>query len=87
MKKMKQLPAAEVHHMMLVFIDAVAERTVVILEINGASRIGVLHRSYGLRDSNGACGDLDPWGPQARRCSLELGYRNGGRPCSELPVA
>jgi hypothetical protein len=34
MKDMKQLSSAEVHHLMLVFVDAVTERTVVILEIN-----------------------------------------------------
>ena len=47
MKKMKQLPPADVHHLMLVFVDAVTERAVVILEINGpfASR----HASLGVR--------------------------------------
>ena len=43
MKKMKQLPPADVHHLMLVFVDAVTERAVVILEINGPLRVGMLH--------------------------------------------
>ncbi len=43
MKKMKQLPSAEVHHLMLVFVDPVTERAVVILEINGSLRVGMLH--------------------------------------------
>jgi len=43
MKKVKQLPSADVHHLMLVFVDAVTERAVVILEINGSLRVGMLH--------------------------------------------
>jgi hypothetical protein len=43
MKKMEQLPSADVHHLMLVLVDAIAERAVVILEINGPLRVGVLH--------------------------------------------
>lgn len=43
MKNMKQLPPAHVHHLMLVFVDAVTERAVVILEINGPLRVGMLH--------------------------------------------
>jgi len=43
MKKMKQLPPADVHHLMLVFVDAVTERAVVILEINGPLRVGMFH--------------------------------------------
>ena len=43
MKKMEQLPPADVHHLMLVFVDAVTERAVVILEINGPLRVGMLH--------------------------------------------
>jgi hypothetical protein len=43
MKKMKQLPPADVHHLMLVFVDAVTEWAVVIFEINGPLRVGMLH--------------------------------------------
>ena len=43
MKMMKQLPSVDVHHLMLVFVDAVTERAVVILEIDGSLRVGVLH--------------------------------------------
>ncbi len=43
MKKMKQLPSSDMHHLMLVFVDAVTERAVVILEIDGSLRVGVLH--------------------------------------------
>ena len=65
MKKFKQLPPADVHHLMLVFVDAVAERAVVILEIDGPLRVGMLHGRMGLGDSYPACGDLDRWRPQA----------------------
>jgi hypothetical protein len=40
---MKQLPSAQVHHLMLVLVDAVTERAVVILEISGSLRVGMLH--------------------------------------------
>jgi hypothetical protein len=43
MHKMKQLPPADVHHLMLVFVNAVTERAVVILEINGPLRVGMFH--------------------------------------------
>ena len=43
MKKMEQLPPADMHHLMLVFVDAVTERAVVILEINRPLRVGMLH--------------------------------------------
>jgi hypothetical protein len=49
MKKMKQLPSAHVHHLMLVFVDAITERAVVILEINGSLRVGMLHWAQGPR--------------------------------------
>lgn len=42
-KKMKQLPSAQVHHLMLVLVDAATERAVVILEISGSLRVGMLH--------------------------------------------
>lgn len=84
MKKMKQLPSADVHHLMLVFVDAVTERAVVILEINGSLRVGMLHWAKDLEDSNRACGDLDRRRPPALGSSLELGHRNGGRDRSEL---
>ena len=65
MKKIEQLPPADVHHLMLVFVDAVAERAVVILEIDGPLRVGMLHGRTGLEDSYRACGDLDRLRPQA----------------------
>jgi len=43
MKKVKQLPSADVHQLMLVFVDAVTERAVVILESSGSLRVGMLH--------------------------------------------
>jgi hypothetical protein len=65
MKTMKQLPSADVHHLMLVFVDAVAERAVVILEINGSLGVGMLHRRKDLEGSTQPCGNLDRWRPPA----------------------
>ncbi len=43
MKKMKQLPPADVYHLMFVFVDAVTERAVVVLEINGPLPVSMFH--------------------------------------------